>query len=83
MLIMRLGTLASLLSWSHHFESFSVVAMTWLIVTEYVRFVVTTIKSFPHSRLATLCQGNHDGNHKLWNLATIVMEVKNILLTDV
>jgi hypothetical protein len=32
---------------------------------------------------ATLCQGNHDGNHKLWNLATNVMEVKNILLTDV
>jgi hypothetical protein len=25
--------------------------MTWSIVTEYVRFVVTTIQSFPHSRL--------------------------------
>jgi hypothetical protein len=42
------------LSWRHHFESYTVVTLTWLIVTEHlchtwphVPFVVITIRSFP------------------------------------
>jgi hypothetical protein len=47
------------LSWSHHFESFTVATMTWLTVMEYrvtndhgyVPLVVSTSRSFPHSWL--------------------------------
>jgi hypothetical protein len=48
------------LSWSHHFESFTVATMTLLTVTEsvtndhgYVPFVLSTSRSFPHSWLIT------------------------------
>ena len=48
----------SWLSWSHHFESFTVATMTWLTVMEYschgyAPLVVSTSRSFPHSWLIT------------------------------
>ena len=47
-----------MLSWSYHFESFTVATMTWLTVTKYLcpnwpRVVVITIRFFPHSWLIT------------------------------
>ena len=50
------------LSWSHHFESFTVATMTWLTVIwnncvtndhGYVPLIVNTPRSFPHSWLVT------------------------------
>jgi hypothetical protein len=46
------------LSWSHHFESFSVATLTWLTVAEYVchgyvPLVVSTSRSFHHSWIIT------------------------------
>jgi len=50
-----------LLSWSNHFESFTVATMTWLIVMEYLcqklpricSLVVNTSRSFLHSWFIT------------------------------
>ena len=52
---------SSWLSWSHHFEGFTIATMTWftlrnICVTNdhgYVPFVVNTSQSFPHSWLIT------------------------------
>ena len=51
-----------MLNWSHHFESFTVVTLTWLTITEYlctnvhgyIPFVVITCRSIPHSWLITV-----------------------------
>ena len=51
---------SSWLSWSHHFESFTVTTMTWMTLWNicvkndhgYIPFVVST-RSFPHSWLIT------------------------------
>jgi hypothetical protein len=56
---LELLTLKGTLSWSHHFESFTVATMIWLTVMEYlcrkrpryVPLVVNTSRSFPHSWL--------------------------------
>jgi hypothetical protein len=53
---------SSWLSWSHHFESFTVATMTWLAVTEYLChqwpricfLVVSNSRSFPHLWLITV-----------------------------